>query len=111
MSTPLEQIDSLVRTAKELARAALPQALAATVDKLKVAESLLAAMGSIEQVAWEEHLDNPASRANAFAISALTYGDLSHSEWAVLDEHIRARVAARRAFLRDQFSALDNSNS
>jgi hypothetical protein len=111
MNRILDQIVADVSTAKDLARAALPQALAATVDMLKVGESLLAAMGSIEQVAWEEHLDNPESRANAFAICALMYGDLSHSDWDALDQHIRNRVAARRSFLRDQFSAVDNSHS
>ncbi|TCV51383.1 hypothetical protein [Pseudomonas sp. 460] len=111
MTRILEHIASEVSTAKDLARAALPPALAATVDMLKVGESLLAAMGSIEQAAWEEHLDNPESRANAFAISALIYGDLSHSDWDVLDQHIRDRVAARRAFLRDRFNAVDNSHS
>lgn len=111
MTNISEQITSRVSTAKDLARAALPPTLAATVDMLKVAESLLAAMGSIEQVAWEEHLDDSASRADAFAISALVYGDISHSDWGVLDQHIRDRVAARRAFLRDQFSAVDNSHS
>lgn len=111
MTSIPEQIAARVVTAKELARAALPPTLAATVDMLKVGESLLAAMGSIEQVAWEEHLDNPESRADAFAISALIYGDISHSDWSVLDQHIRDRVASRRAFLRDQFGALDNSHS
>lgn len=111
MTRILEQIASSVSTAKELGRASLPPALVAIVDKLKVGDSLLAAMGSIEQVAWEEHLDNPASRANAFAISALIYGDLSHSDWDALDQHIRDRVAARLAFLREQFSAVDNSRS
>lgn len=111
MTRILDQIAASVITAKELARAALPPALGAIVAKLKVGDSLLAAMGSIEQVAWEEHLDEPASRANAFAICALIYGDLSHSDWDALDQHIRDRVSARRAFLREQFSAVDNSHS
>jgi hypothetical protein len=65
----------------------------------------------IEQVAWEEYLDTPANRAEAFTISAMIYGDLSHSDCDALDKHIRERVAARRAFLESEFSAANNNHN
>ena len=90
-----------------LGRVLLPQALVAVVERLKVAESLLHALGSIEQIAWEDHLQVAVSRVDAFALSAVVYEDLSQAEWAILDNHIREREAARRALLNVKFGELD----
>jgi hypothetical protein len=110
MTPTMKEIDVEVSTTSNLGRSALPPALAAAVDLLKVGSSLLQALGTIEQLAWEEHIHAAESRANAFGISAMVYGDLSQSEWDNLDKHIRERVAARRKLLQEMFSdsATDN---
>lgn len=103
-STP-EQIEQEINTdtARELGRAALPPDLAVIVDQLKIGRSLLHALGSIETVAWEEHFHAAEDRVEAFILSAMLYGDLSNSGFEALDEYVRKRVAARRAFLKERF--------
>ncbi len=102
--TPItpEQIKQTVNTGRELGRAVLPPDLAAIVDQLKIGRSLLHALGSIEQVAWEEHFPAVEDRAEAFILSAMIYGDLSDSGFEALDEHVRKRVATRRALLKEK---------
>lgn len=91
-----------------LGRASLPPTLGAKVDRLKVGEVLLHALGSIEQIAWEDHLQVAVSRAEAYALSAMVYDDLSRTDWTALDEHIRQREAARKAMLQAKFGETDS---
>lgn len=90
-----------------LGRSLLPPALIASVERLQVGEILLHALGSIEQVAWEDHLPVVVSRAEAYALSARVYDDLSLTDWTALSEHIREREAARKVLLQAMFSESD----
>jgi hypothetical protein len=104
MALSAEQIQAEIHSACDLARAALPEALADIVEKLAVGKNLLHSMGQIEQAAWEDHLSVPESCACAFALSAMMYRELPLSDWHALENHIRDRVTARRAFLQKMFS-------
>ncbi|MGF6281906.1 hypothetical protein ABH908_000061 [Pseudomonas frederiksbergensis] len=106
----VEQIQAEIHRARDLARAALPEALAGIVDKLTVGSNLLQSMGQIELVAWEDHLSVPESCACAFALSAMLYRELPLSDWDALEDHIRDRVAARRAFLQKMSSESSPNN-
>lgn len=88
-----------------LARNAMPGTLLQAVDRLKIGDSLIHTLDTIEQVAWEDHLHGAEGRAKAFAICALVYGELSDSDHDALDKHIRERVAARRKWLQEKFSS------
>ncbi|HGO9799700.1 TPA: hypothetical protein ACLEB8_004890 [Pseudomonas aeruginosa] len=90
---------------QSLGRSHLPEALATAVDLLKVGDSLLHALGSIEQAAWADHIRVAVAIADAFTVSALVYGDLSHGSYTALDEHIREREAARCEILKEKFGA------
>lgn len=90
-----------------LGRTSLPTALVAKVERLKVGDVLLHALGSIEQMAWEDHLQVVVSRADAYALSAMVYDDLSRTDWTALDEHIRERESARKAMLQAKFGESD----
>lgn len=92
---------------RALGRTALPPTLVAKVERLKVGEVLLHALGSIEQMAWEDHLQVVVSRADAYALSAMVYEDLSRTDWTALDEHIRERESARKAMLQAKFGESD----
>lgn len=90
---------------QELGRSLLPETLATVVDQLKVGDSLLHALGSIEQAAWADHMRVAVARADAFTVSALVYGELSHGSYTALDEHIRERETARHELLQEKFGA------
>lgn len=93
-----EDIDAQMRPYRDLGRAALPPALATAIDKLKVRDKLLQALGAIERAASEDQAEDIKSRADTYAISAMEFDrDLSHSDWRALDSHIRERVAAKRS--------------
>lgn len=100
-----EQDFSDKQSLQALGRSRLPEALATAVDLLKVGDSLLHALGSIEQAAWADNIRVAVAIADAFTVSALVYGDLSHGSYTALDEHIREREAARCEFLQEKFGA------
>lgn len=100
-----EQDSTDKQSLQSLGRSHLPEALATAVDQLKVGDSLLHALGSIEQAAWANHIRVAVAIADAFTVSALVYGDLSHGSYTALDEHIREREAARCEILQEKFGA------
>lgn len=103
MSRNLEQLAAQLSTARYLDRTAMPLALAASIDALKISRSLIHALATIEQAAWETALNAAEGRATAFAISALAYCDLSDQDYDALNSHIRERVAVRRSLLQEMF--------
>lgn len=105
MDRLIEQMNADMRVTDNVGRTMLADSLLVTVERLKVGSSLLHALGSIEQQAWEAQLSMLEERALAFAISALQYGDLSVTEYDALNEHIRERVAVRRALLQEKFGS------
>lgn len=91
-----QDLDAQMRPWRELGRAALPPALADAIDKLKVRDKLLQALGAIEHSEGQDEASNVRSRADTYAKGALEYDqELSYSDWRALDNHIKERVAMK----------------
>lgn len=101
----LERIDTESRISSDSSCAVLSTTLASIVERLRIGRGLLHALTGIELAAWESSLNTAEGRATAFAVSALTYGDLTDEEYEALYSHIGARAAIQRALLRDKFGA------
>lgn len=91
-----QDIDAQMRPWRELGRAALPPALADAIDKLKVRDKLLQALGAIEHSEGQHEATMVRTRADTYAKSAMEYDqELSYSDWRALDKHIQERVAMK----------------
>lgn len=78
-----------------LGRTTLPEALAVTVEALKVGSAILHALGMLERAAWNDTVTQVEWRADALALAAWRYGDLSETDYHDLAGRIRERAAAR----------------
>lgn len=91
-----QDIDAQMRPWRELGRAALPRALADAIDKLKVRDKLLQALGAIEHSEGQHEAIMVRPRADTYAKSAMEYDqELSYSDWRALDNHIQERVTMK----------------
>lgn len=91
-----QDMDAQMRPFRELGRAALSPALADAIEKLKVRDKLLQALGAIEQTEWQHEAMTIRLRADTYAKSAMEHDqELSYPDWRALDQHIQERVAAK----------------
>ncbi|MBC3468212.1 hypothetical protein [Pseudomonas sp. RW10S2] len=105
MMKSLDQMKADMTTTSDVGRALLAGSLVEVVERSKVRNSLLHALGGIERQVWVDLLRVAEARADTFASSALQYGDLSQAEYDELAEHIRKRVTARHALLKERFGS------
>lgn len=107
-----QDIDAQMRPWRELGRAALPPALADAIDKLKVRDKLLQALGAIEHSEGQHEATMVRTRADTYAKSAMEYDqELSYSDWRALDAHIQERIAVKPFDVRFAFAGAGKGKS
>ncbi|WP_107329182.1 hypothetical protein [Metapseudomonas otitidis] len=97
----LAALDEQISRDREQGHQHLPAHLLPAVERLRIASSLLVALGAIEGAAWDNLIYSSETRARALAFAAAAYDDLDPLLAEELEQHIRARAKHREQVLKE----------